>query len=562
MENTLKVSAVAISAKGKGMNLDNIYVNGRYLAQDNNEPQALFTKTSSVDFQMYGVCDGENAEDVAIRTSPSVIVMQRMQQLQSVLSIDGAISREKIWNFLYETNGKLREYQAQVGSEGITSSFAGLFLHKNRGLAVHLGDSRIYVIRGGRMLQITEDHLEATDLYKYGVLTQEQAEVHKLNSRPTATLGMYDIEDAESLVFSKYFIFYPGDIFIICTDGITDSVSNAEIESVVRQAKDSPKEVIAQQLLQMARDKNDDDKSIIVLEVEEVNGDAAAAKAPAAKPETDGAKKTGLGASIAAIASKVDGSSDDKANAAAKPETQDNDGDEGEEGEEKPGFFAGLAAMFSKKDQDEEEDEEDEEELTLLDRIFGNPKLIFAILGIVIIIVLMALLLSSLAKGCKGGNESSKPAVESSAIVEPSKPDTSKQESSKQESSKQESSKQESSKQESSKEESSKEESSKEESSKEESSKEESSKQESSREESSRQESSKEESSKQEEYSQSEVATYRVAEGDTLYAILMQYYDEFSDELLNSFCKYNGIKPEDPIQIGQQLQIPPRSELN
>ena len=326
MDSGLKISAVAISAKGKGMNLDNVYVNGRYLAPGSDEPQVCIRKTSNVDFQMYGVCDGENAEDVALKTSPSAMVMQRMQQLQSVLSMDGAISRDKIWSFLCETNGKIREYQEAVGSEGVNSTFAGLFLHKNRGLAVHLGDSRIYVIRGGRMLQITEDHLEATDLYKFGIITQEQAEVHKLESRPTATLGMFDIYDVESEVFSKYFVFYPGDLFILCTDGITDSITNQEIERIVRGAKDSPKETIAQQLMQLAKEKNQDDKSIIVLQVEEVMGEGitpaatparesapAVQEVAAAEEESEEApvqkKTSGLGASLAAFAAKVGGSS-------------------------------------------------------------------------------------------------------------------------------------------------------------------------------------------------------------------------------------------------------------
>ena len=329
MDSGLKISAVAISAKGKGMNLDNVYVNGRYLAPGSDEPQVCIRKTSNVDFQMYGVCDGENAEDVALKTSPSAMVMQRMQQLQSVLSMDGAISRDKIWNFLCETNGKIREYQEAVGSEGVNSTFAGLFLHKNRGLAVHLGDSRIYVIRGGRMLQITEDHLEATDLYKFGIITQEQAEVHKLESRPTATLGMFDIYDVESEVFSKYFVFYPGDLFILCTDGITDSITNQEIERIVRGAKDSPKETIAQQLMQLAKEKNQDDKSIIVLQVEEVMGEGIAPAAASAREsaqvvlgsdaeeESEEApmqkKSSGLGASLAAFAAKVGGSSPQEA---------------------------------------------------------------------------------------------------------------------------------------------------------------------------------------------------------------------------------------------------------
>ena len=265
------------------------------------------------------------------------------------------------------------------------------------------------------MLQITEDHLEATDLYKFGILTQEQAEVHKLDSRPTATLGMFDIYDAESQVFSKYFVFYPGDIFILCTDGITDSVSNQEIERIVRAAKDAPKETIAQQLLQLAKDKNEDDKSIIVLEVEEVNGEATTEpvkkaeptvkvehlpEEPAAQETAEPVKKSGFGASLAAFAAKVGGSEE----ASETPS------------EKQPSALDKLRQKAQQKqaeapvkkpqeaDNDDDTDDDEEDELTILDKIFGNPKLIFGILAGIIAIILVIVLLTSLG-GRKNPNQ-------------------------------------------------------------------------------------------------------------------------------------------------------------
>lgn len=578
MDSGLKISAVAISAKGKGMNLDNIYVNGRYLAPGSDEPQVCISKTSHVDFQMYGVCDGENAEDVALKNSPSALVMQRMQQLQSVLSMDGAISRDKIWNFLCETNAKIREYQEAVGSEGVYSTFAGLFLHKNRGLAVHMGDSRIYVVRGGRMLQITEDHLEATDLYKFGIITQEQAEVHKHESRPTATLGMYDIYDAESEVFSKYFVFYPGDVFILCTDGITDAVSNQEIEQIVRGSKNASKETIAQQLIQLAKDKNEDDKSVIVLEVEEVMGESAAPQkervtaAPVqskneerpeaeepedAQEDSQPLKKAGLGASLAALAAKVGGSS------VSQEEDQQAPSDEPEE-EERPSVMARLKQRSVPKEEeespnedesDETDDEtEDDDEVTILDKIFGNPKLIFIILASIVAVILLIVLLTSL--GSKKPSENSSGLNSSSVISNQSSTENSSQaivvgpgpvvggDSSAQDSKTDSSPAVNSSKEDSSKEESSVAENS---SRAEESSKDE--------------ESSVPDDSSYSEPPSTTAATHTIAAGDTYYDILLKYYDEFSEDLLNSFCRYNGITTDTVLQPGDVLKIPPRSEL-
>ncbi|MBQ6239913.1 MAG: SpoIIE family protein phosphatase [Firmicutes bacterium] len=510
MGSELRISAVALSSKGKDMNLDNIYVNGRYLAPDSNEPDVCITKSSNVPLQMYGVCDGDNADGVVLKASPAVTVMQQTQQLQSILSMDGSVSRDKIWNYLCETNSRIRDLQRQAGSENLTSTFAGLFLCKDRGIVVHLGDSRVYVIRGGRMLQITEDHLEATDLYKLGVLSQEQAEVHKLSSKPTATLGMYDIYDVESQVFSKRFIFYPGDIFILCTDGITDAVSNQEIERVVRASKDS-KETIAQQLMQMAKEKNDDDKSVIVLEIEDTIGSAVPAEKPAA-------------AAAAAAPAAKKAQPEEKIQPAAEPAQAEPEG--GETTAEEP----------------EQETQDDDEEMTILDKIFGNPKLILSILGVVVVLVLMIILFSTLAKGCKKkeGDNSSKPVTSVAESVMESKADESVAEVSRatetsaviQESS-----------------------------AAAEQSAAASQVEESSAAESSQAEESQAETSQAEESTAAPVGTtYTVEDGDTYYSILIDYYDDFSEELLEAFCDYNNVD-SDMLYTGQVLQIPPISEL-
>ena len=262
MDSGLKISAVAISAKGKGMNLDNVYVNGRYLAPGSDEPQVCIRKTSNVDFQMYGVCDGENAEDVALKTSPSAMVMQRMQQLQSVLSMDGAISRDKIWSFLCETNGKIREYQEAVGSEGVNSTFAGLFLHKNRGLAVHLGDSRIYVIRGGQIAAQTRDHnyrLLLKEQLAAGQITRNFYETEEKTPQAealTSFLGMnglrlLDVNRTRNGNLQGARTLLPEDIVLLCSDGVYKSLSDSQILAMVRD-NDIDMNIAADRLTAMA----------------------------------------------------------------------------------------------------------------------------------------------------------------------------------------------------------------------------------------------------------------------------------------------------------------------
>ena len=135
---------------------------------------------------------------------------------------------------------------------------------------------------------------------------------------------MFDIYDVDSEVFSKYFVFYPGDLFILCTDGITDSITNQETERIVRGAKGYlRRRRLRQRLMQSAKEKNQDDKSIAVLQVESSarvslrrphrrgSPHRPFRKLPHQEPEEAPVQKktSGLGASLAAFAAKVGGSS-------------------------------------------------------------------------------------------------------------------------------------------------------------------------------------------------------------------------------------------------------------
>ena len=245
MGEELKILAYGLSSTGKELNLDNMYVNGRYV-NVGSDSKSVINKVSHADFQIYGVCDSELGveNDRELGTQSGNVVMQMMQRLQTTLNDVGKIEKERIWEAMVDANRVLKRQKNEAGRDAMGSCFASLFLHGNRGLAVHLGDSRIYVVRGGRMLQITDDHLESTDMYRLGVISQAQAEVHKISSNLTAYLGMDDIYDAKDEAFSKYFVFYPGDTFIICSDGVSDALPNEELERMVRLLKEEVSEVL------------------------------------------------------------------------------------------------------------------------------------------------------------------------------------------------------------------------------------------------------------------------------------------------------------------------------
>ncbi|HYY04278.1 MAG TPA: Stp1/IreP family PP2C-type Ser/Thr phosphatase [Gaiellaceae bacterium] len=99
----------------------------------------------------------------------------------------------------------------------------------------HVGDSRAYLIRDGTMEQLTEDHSLVNELLKSGKLSPEEAVAHPQRSVITRALGTDPDVDADTFTIAAE----PGDMFLLCSDGLTDMVDeNAILELVERNRSD------------------------------------------------------------------------------------------------------------------------------------------------------------------------------------------------------------------------------------------------------------------------------------------------------------------------------------
>lgn len=96
---------------------------------------------------------------------------------------------------------------------------------------VHVGDSRTYSIRGGKILQLTEDHSVVQEMVKRGEITQEQAQHHPNKNFITRALGINPTLHLDYIESE----FEYGDVLLICSDGLTNCVSNADIVKTVHE---------------------------------------------------------------------------------------------------------------------------------------------------------------------------------------------------------------------------------------------------------------------------------------------------------------------------------------
>jgi protein phosphatase len=98
----------------------------------------------------------------------------------------------------------------------------------------HVGDSRAYLVRGEQMEQLTEDHSLVNELLKTGKLSEEEAQVHPQRSVITRAVGTDPDVDVDGFTIEAE----DGDVFLICSDGLSDMVEDEEILELVHQNRD------------------------------------------------------------------------------------------------------------------------------------------------------------------------------------------------------------------------------------------------------------------------------------------------------------------------------------
>jgi protein phosphatase len=124
----------------------------------------------------------------------------------------------------------------------------------------HVGDSRAYRVRDDELEQLTDDHSLVGELIRSGKLTREEADVHPQRSVITRALGTDPDVDVDTFVVDAR----PGDIFLLCSDGLSGMISDTTILSIVRDnRRDLP--AAAKALVTAANRGGGDDNITVVV---------------------------------------------------------------------------------------------------------------------------------------------------------------------------------------------------------------------------------------------------------------------------------------------------------
>ena len=152
----------------------------------------------------------------------------------------------------------------QPEKRGLGTTASLLFFHRGLFFCAHVGDSRIYLQRGGRLRQLTRDHTLVWAMYERGALAREQLDTHPDRHLLTQCVGSPRTITVD--VFASRV--QPGDRFLICSDGLSGYVAEGRIAAIMQEQAAGP-EVLAEELVQAALDGGGGDNiSAVVVEID------------------------------------------------------------------------------------------------------------------------------------------------------------------------------------------------------------------------------------------------------------------------------------------------------
>ena len=118
----------------------------------------------------------------------------------------------------------------EAGYRGMGTTIVAAFVRNETAYCVHVGDSRIYLFREGKLSQITRDHSLVWELMEKGEITQEEMRAHPNRNMITRAVGVSLRLDVDSIVISLL----PGDKLLLCSDGLTNMIDDQRIASLLR----------------------------------------------------------------------------------------------------------------------------------------------------------------------------------------------------------------------------------------------------------------------------------------------------------------------------------------
>jgi PPM family protein phosphatase len=187
---------------------------------------------------------------------------------------DAGTAEERLSVIVQRANREIHERsQKELENAGMGTTITAALLGEDSVAIAHVGDSRAYLLRDGELSRLTEDHSLVEELVRGGKLTEDEAFEHPQRSVITRAVGIEPIVEIDTWTYPLR----PGDVVLLCSDGLTDMLPESEVQRLMLAAEDLGS--AADDLVRAANTAGGRDNITVVLFRVEL--------APEGAPETD-----------------------------------------------------------------------------------------------------------------------------------------------------------------------------------------------------------------------------------------------------------------------------------
>ncbi|WEK62828.1 MAG: protein phosphatase 2C domain-containing protein [Candidatus Microbacterium colombiense] len=217
------------------------------------------------DYPLFVVADGMGGHAGGEIASQSTVT-----RLQDVVT-QGRVDRPEIESALERAVGDIADHP-ETTDEGTGTTLTGVFLDlatdAPQWVALNIGDSRVYLLRDDRLVQVTTDHSVVQELIAAGKLSPEEAEGHPYSNVITRAVGASELTAPDYITIDVR----AGDRFVICSDGLTKELTDYGIQHFLRENAE-PGPAVDAMLAAALENGGRDNVTLVIVQVGEPEGD-------------------------------------------------------------------------------------------------------------------------------------------------------------------------------------------------------------------------------------------------------------------------------------------------
>ncbi len=236
------------------------------LMRENNEDNFIVEESDR--FNLYAVADGMGGHKAGEVASSIAIDTVRKYFKKSIGKKDFR-APSFIIESIEAANSKIRDEalsKEECSGMGTTITMAVVDLTLNIAYIGNVGDSRAYVIKNNKIMQITEDHTYVNELLKDGKITSEEAKHHPKRNVITRAVGSEEYVQADIFEIELF----GNDVILLCTDGLTTHLTDENILDIIKEYGCSES---VQRLIKLANDNGGTDNITIIIVDNTIRGE-------------------------------------------------------------------------------------------------------------------------------------------------------------------------------------------------------------------------------------------------------------------------------------------------